>query len=343
VAHDNFITIKNIEMKNDKLIPGAILVCIGAIFLLNNFGYIDFHWVNIIHLWPVFLIMGGVNLVLAGNRSAWATLLKLGVVVLGFGLLLFGHFERYSFWPRAYNFHYNDDNNNDNDDDDDDNDSTSTDKGVVKIEGSSVFNKDYTPDAKLARLEISGGGTTYTLRDTTSQLFKAETKEYYGKYEFNSTKDDSVYVLSLKMKNKKGWHFNSDDDKSNLANIMLNPNPLWDISVETGATKLNFDLTKFKIKNLTLKGGAASFDVKLGNPLATTNVEISTGVSEVNISVPKEAACSIRTNSGLSSNEFAGFDKKDNNVYETAGFDAAKNKIYIHMSGAVSDFKVNRY
>ena len=145
------------------------------------------------------------------------------------------------------------------------------------------------------------------------------------------------------MKNNKGWHFDSEDNKSNLADIKLNSNPVWDINVETGATKLDFDLSKFKIKNLTLKGGAASFDVKLGNPLVSTNVEVSTGVSEVNISVPKEAACSIRTNSGLSSNEFEGFDKKDNSLYETPGFDAAKNKIYIHMSGGVSDFKVNRY
>ncbi|MDN5284091.1 MAG: hypothetical protein JWR38_365 [Mucilaginibacter sp.] len=333
-------------MRNDKLVPGAILVCIGAIFLLNNFGVIDFHWINILHLWPIFLIMGGVNLVLAGNKSGWATLLKLGVVVLGFGVLLFGRFgERYNFWPGEYAFHYNDDDNDKSDDnDDDDSDSTSTDHGVVKIQESNIFNKDYTPDVKLARLNISGGGTEYTLNDTTAQLFKAETKEFFGKYDFSTSKDDSVYVINLSKKHNKGLHFDSDDkNKSNWANIRLNPNPVWDINVETGASKLDFDLSKFKIKNITLKGGAASFDVKLGDPLSTTNVEVSTGVSEVNISVPKGAACSIRTNSGLSSNEFAGFDKKDDNRYETPGFDAAKNKIYIHMTGGVSDFKVNRY
>lgn len=330
-------------MKNDKLVPGAILVCIGAIFLLSNFGVIDFHWRNILHLWPIFLIMGGVNLVLAGNRSAWATVLKLSVVVLGFALLLFGRFnERYNFWPGHYNFHYKDDGNNDSDDDDDDSDSTS--HGVVRLQESNIFNKDYAPDMKLARLNISGGGTEYTLNDTTSQLFKAETKEFFGKYEFNTTKEDSVYVINLSKKHNKGMHFDTDDkDKSNLANIKLNPNPIWDMNIETGASKLDFDLSKFKIRNFILKGGAASFEVKLGNPLTTTNVEVSTGVSEVKISVPTGAACSIRTNSGLSSNNFDGFDKKDDNLYETPGFAAAKTKILIHLTGGVSDFKVNRY
>lgn len=329
-------------MRNDKLIPGAILACIGAILLLNNFDVIDFHWMNILHLWPIFLIMGGVNLVFAGNRSPLATVIKLSVVIACFALLVFGHFgERYNFWPGVYNYHYN--NDNDDDDDNDDSDTTSTDSSTVKPEGNNTFNKDYSADDKLVRVNINGGGTTYTLNDTTSKLFTAETKEFYGRYEFNATKEDSVTVLNLHMKNNKGWHFDSDDNKSNEAIIKLNPNPVYEFNVETGATKLDFDLTKFKVKSVTLKGGAASFNVKLGNPLETTNVEVSTGVSEVNFSIPKGAACSIRTNSGLSSNEFEGFNKKENNLYETAGFDAAKNKIYIHMSGGISDFKVNRY
>jgi hypothetical protein len=59
--------------------------------------------------------------------------------------------------------------------------------------------------------------------------------------------------------------------------------------------------------------------------------------------VPKDAACSIEANTGLSSNKFDGFTKKDDNTYETEGFMLAKNKIIIHISGALADFKVNRY
>ena len=52
-------------MKNDKLIPGLILVLIGAAILLANYGYLHFHWYNIFRLWPIFLVIGGVNLVFA--------------------------------------------------------------------------------------------------------------------------------------------------------------------------------------------------------------------------------------------------------------------------------------
>jgi len=338
-------------MKNDKLIPGLILVLIGLVILLDNFGYIDFRWGNLWHLWPMFLIIAGVNLVFAHNKTPLATMLKVGVVIVGFALLLFGRFGDRMGLPMYYSFHNdNDRDNNDKDDDDndddDDDDTTATAKnGIVQVESNNGFNTPYTADAKIAQLNISGGGTEYLLSDTTNQLFKADTKEHFGKYEFSHRNEGSTYILDFKMKDKKGGHFNwsNGDDKSNSATFKLNPNPVWDITVETGATSLNFDLTKFKIRTLKLSGGAASFDVKLGQPQASTNVEVSTGMASVNINIPQNAACRIKTDSGLSSTDFDGFTKKDDDTYETPGYETAANKINININGGISDFNVHRY
>jgi hypothetical protein len=323
-------------MRNDKLIPGLVLVFIGAAFLLNNFGYIHFHWYNIFHLWPIFLVIAGVNLVFAHNKSPWATILKIAVVVFGLGLLFFGDFgDRFNFWPGRHMYYSNDMNdNNDNDDGD------STDSSNVKSVGNGKFVEPYKADIKIARLNISGGGTSYTLNDTTNQLFSANTHGTLGRYDFSHSQDDSVYVLDFKMRDHHGFNFDSD---KNAAIMRLNPNPEWEIHVETGATKLDFDLSKFKIRELHLHGGAASFNVKLGAPLTLTNVDVQTGVSGVEISIPQNAACSVETDSGLSDNHFEGFNKTRDNNYETPGFATAKNKIHIHISGGLSDFKVRRY
>lgn len=324
-------------MRNNKIVPGVTLILLGAIFLLHNYGYISFHWRNLVFLWPLFIVIGGINLIFAHKRSVGVTILKLAVIITAFGLLVFGNFSNRSmFFPFYY--HYNSDNN------DDSNDDTDTKDKIVKTEGSSEFTQPYTADAKLARLNISGGGTVYDLSDTTNQLFNAVTKEYFGKYDFEQRKDDSIYVLDFKMKDSHGNRINwGDDKKTNSATFKLNVNPEWEINVETGATKLNFDLSKFKIRALKISGGAASFDVKLGQPLATTKVNVSTGVSEVNISIPANAACQIKAESGLSSTSFDGFKRLTYNTYQTAGFSTAKNKIYINMTGGISDFKVKRY
>ncbi len=330
-------------MKNDKLIPGLVLVLIGAAILLANYGYLHFHWWNVFRLWPIFLVIGGVNLVFAHNKSPWATIIKITVVVVGLGLLFFGNFgDRYNFWPGNH-FSWNDDNdddnnNNNNSDDNDDDDDNKTD---VKAIGNGTFNEPYKADIKVARLNISGGGTTYNLSDTTNQLFSATTRDgKNGRYNLSHSMDDSVYVLDFNMKNHHD--FNWDSDK-NRADFRLNTNPEWEIDVETGATSLDFDLSKFKVKELKLHGGAASFKVKLGMPLAMTDVDIATGVSGVEVSIPQNAACSIETDSGLSSNEFPGFNDIGDNRHETPGYASAKNKMHIHISGGLSDFKVNRY
>jgi hypothetical protein len=75
-------------MRNDRLFSGLVLIIIGAIFLLNNFGVIDFHWGNLFRLWPVFLVIGGINLMLANNRTIWATVIKVAVLIIGLGFVL---------------------------------------------------------------------------------------------------------------------------------------------------------------------------------------------------------------------------------------------------------------
>jgi hypothetical protein len=328
-------------MRNDKWITGLVLVLIGAAFLLHNLGYVDIHWYNIIRLWPVFLVIAGVNLVLSSQQAVWAKALKGLVIVVGFGIILFANPGRDRFWkPAYYHFKFDDDKDDGNDNDHDR-------RGIVKIEGNSNFTEAYTPNVRVAKLNISGGGTTYVLKDTTDQLFNAVTKEFIGRYDFKNTKTDSMAVLDFKMREHNSRHgkekFEWKSNQDNSATLKLSAKPVWDIHVNTGASKVDFDLTKFKVKNLEINGGAASFDVKLGEPLTETRVEISTGMSEINISVPKNAACKILTASGLSQNTFTGFNKISGNHYETPGFAAAKNKIYIKMNGAMADFNVSRY
>ncbi|MFI5138479.1 MAG: LiaI-LiaF-like domain-containing protein [Sphingobacteriales bacterium] len=331
-------------MKNDKLIPGLVLVIIGAAILLANYGYLHFHWWNIFRLWPIFLVIGGVNLVFSHNKSPWATIIKVSVLVIGLGLLLFGNFgNRYNFWPGN---HYSW-NNNDKDDDDNnnndmgDNDNGDDDNGAMKAAVNGVFNEPYNANIKVARLNVSGGATVYNLADTTNQLFSATTRDNTNRYTFSQSKDeDSIYVVNFKTKSHNGFNFDSD---KNRADMRLNPNPEWEINVETGASSVDFDLSKFKVKELKLHGGAASFKVRFGMPVTMTDVDISTGVSGVDISIPQNAACSIETDSGLSDNKFDGFTKTSDNNYETPGFSSAKNKMHIHISGGLSDFKVRRY
>lgn len=323
-------------MKRDRLFTGLLLLGIGILFLLDNFQVISFHWQNLFSLWPLLLIFWGVNLVFSHQSSAAATAIKVLVFAILFGLVIYRGTQPTE--SRFFGRHFN--NNtffNDNNDDDDD----KTD--VVKLEGSSTYKEPYTPQIKVASLNLRGGGATYTLQDTTAELFSAATHELSGRFLLNTIAADSGKAINFTMHNSRN-SFNWDTDKGSAATIKLNPNPEWNIDISAGASKLDLDLTKFKIRNLHVKGGAASMNFKLGQPTVNNMmVAISTGVSEVNISVPTGAACHIESKTGLSSKNFDGFEAKGNNQYETPGFAAAPKKIYLNLKGGISDFSVKRY
>lgn len=335
-------------MRNDKLIPGTVLVIIGALFLLDNFGVINFSWFSFIHLWPIILIIAGVNLVFAHNNSNTATAVKISVLILGMGILIFNGLrhnrsEDRNNWKRAFShFDYND-----NDDHDDDNDTTGNDSGSAHTDGknNAHYQQVYSPTTRQAVLNISGGATSYYIKDATNNLFEANTHEFGNHYNLTSSSDADTQTLDFNMNNERhhGIVLNFGDSKSNSADIKLNTNPEWEINVEAGAAKINFDLSNFKVSRLKLDGGAASFNVKMGQPVAETNVEISTGISKVVLSIPQNAACRITTDTGLSSKSLNGFNSTGDDEYETANFDKATNKMYIKLSGGISDFKVNRY
>lgn len=321
-------------MKNDKWVPGLILVLIGSAILLANFGYLHFHPENFLRLWPIFLIIGGVNLVLSHNKTPWATILKIAVVIFGIGLILFGNFgDRYDFWPWEHWSHHS--KNNDDDWDDD-----TTSSGAPKFAVNGIFNQPYSPTIKAAKLNISGGAVGYHLSEATDQLFSAQTGEDTNHYLFATSTSDSVQVLDFKMKNRSGIHFDSD---KNDINFKLNINPVWEINVESGASSLDFDLSKFKVQSLTIQGGVAGYKVKMGAPLALTNVDIQTGVAGVHILIPRDAACSIETDSGLSGNDYEDVPQVSDDHYETKGYEAAKTKFHFHISGGLSGFHVQRY
>jgi len=317
-------------MRNNKLIPGIVLLLLGTVFLLRNYGYVDIHWSNIFHLWPIFIVIAGVNMIFANNKSPWAMGIKLAVIIGGFGLLFFGDFgNKFGFWPKG-NYEF------DIDDDSDEN-------GVVKRESTRFFEEPYNDSTKTARLNIHGGATSYKLSDTTTQLFSAETREFYGMYEFIPSKIDSSYVLDFRMKDNRFKNLNFGNNKSNRAIFKLNVKPEWELDINAGATDLDFDLTKFKIRTVHIDGGAASFKVKFGQPLDVTTVKVNTGASDVEIRIPLDAAASIDAHTGLSSDDFEGFVKIRDHRYETPGYANATNKFNIKINGGVSDFNVKRY
>jgi hypothetical protein len=67
-----------------------ILIFIGCVFLLQNTGYLPPNfWMSLWRLWPVVLVLAGLELLLA-QRVPWLVLMGLAVIVLVVGAIAMG-------------------------------------------------------------------------------------------------------------------------------------------------------------------------------------------------------------------------------------------------------------
>jgi hypothetical protein len=223
--------------------------------------------------------------------------------------------------------------------DNDDNDNDMPAGTVVQPAGGGVYSLDNNAAIKTAQLNLRAGAIELNLSDATGKLFNAVVQDSTRKFELSQQTNGDAEVVNFISKE----HSHKFHDDSARAELRLNAALQWDIKAKLGATQCDFDLSKFKINKLDLTCAAAELNVKLAPVLADTYVQIEASVGDITIRIPQDAACEVHLESALASNDFAGFQKKDDNHYETQDFASAKNKIHIKANCSLSSFTIQRY
>ncbi|RZK42418.1 MAG: hypothetical protein EOO90_07330 [Pedobacter sp.] len=319
-------------MKLDRIIWGVLLLFIGGVLLLDNFNVIEFYWQNVWNFWPVFLIILGINILFNRNNSQTGNIISLGILIITLSFLFVKgqeQPERGVWWDRN---HLNIDIDGEK----------WNDRGSYnKTSWSQPFTAE---DAqKKAILNITGGASTYNLKEETDSFIVAnvsERKRGLG-YILEKESTDSVNTLNFKIKGKtNGIKLGKNGTKIDFG---LNVQPVWDMNVVMGAGKVDFDLKNYKVRRFNIDGGAADIDVKFGDLLAITDVNVKVGMADIKIEVPEGVGCRVITRTGFSSKDFDGFTKLKDGTYESPNYEGSAKKIFINLDGGFSNFEVKRY
>lgn len=317
-------------MNKEKITWGVILMGAGLVLLLNNMGVINFHWSSVFRLWPVILIVVGLNMLMP--RTGTGSVLTLVVTVAAVVFLIYAGStgSRYQWWGGNQSEYraseWGGSRSTWSDDD-----------------GKSVMSSDYNPLIQSAQLSIKGGAVEYDIDDpTTDHLVWAESNQAEGNQNMHFLQvrenDDSTANVSFHMREGK-WDMKSVKHE---AKIKLHPFPVWSINLNMGAGSADFDLRKYKVSALEVNCGAAAVKVKLGPPVGHSQVSVESGAASIKLEVPRFAACRIVVNSALSSRNFRGFDKQADGSFATPGYAEADSKYTIRLSGGMSSFSVER-
>ncbi len=314
-------------MSYRKLFWGILLVIIGILFILKNMGVVAFDWWTIANLWPLVLILWGISLIPA--RDYIKMILSLIAIVITFAIV-----SKYSddnkpivHWDKDSDWEFNFD---DNDSD------TAWDDSNTQI-----LYQPYDSSMQYATLKFQAAVGNFKLSDSllTNELVLFRKKGNIGNYSLTSSGEDGRQVVDLNIEDSKVKVKN----RGNLVNLYLNRAPVWDLDFEMGAANIEFDLSPFKTENIDIEGGASSINLKLGNLVPRSEVNIDAGAASIDLSVPKDAGVEVKTETVLTSRNLEGFNKVSKGHYKTENFNTAKTTILINVNAGVSSVNITRY
>lgn len=297
-----------------------MLIFIGSVFLLQNTGYLPPNaWQNLWRLWPVILVLAGIELLLA-NRAPWPVMALLGVLVLVGGTIALG----LSMGPSAA--------------------ANAVDRSTATALGGA------TQAAVILRFgagELNMGPLVAPGPDQLAVMDYSGPAELVPEPRYSPTVGGIgrlEYQLSTRSPGPGFIPFLGGRSDALHMDVNLNPNvPIASLNVQMGATDAHLDLSNLKVASTDISLGAASAWLRLPEAAGVTTAHISGGAATITIEVPQGVAAQIRHSGGLETVDIDQdrFPLVGDGVYRSPGYDAATNKVDLTIETGLTTIEVN--
>jgi len=287
-------------MKKTFKVTPIILITLGVIFLLNNFGLLPWDiWNNLWKFWPVILILIGIE-VLIGYSISIRTLFIL--VILIFLIPLFIAVNPFTKNPLA------------------------TDDLTLAESSGNLTRAKIIIDLPATNINLKAQeNTSFNIFEGKISYSKAAEKPKITKEEnFNR----AIFTINQNTQ-KTALPFISS--LKNNVDIKLTKQIPLEIIFKTGASQGTIDLNNLRVDYLEIDSKASSLKLIFGNQYSCRAV-LKTGASSIEVVVPKEIAAKIKVDSKIKNLSIDSRFKKEGSEYKTTDFDKAFTKLEIEIS-----------
>lgn len=286
-----------------------VLIAIGVVALLANVGAVPFSPLALLALWPLLLVIAGIDLLLS-HRAPLAAL-ALDVAALGAGLALL---VTQPSLPTVLPF---------------------VNIGSRDCPAGAARSSVSVPreGAQRLSLRLTGGAATYRVLDAASALVEARSdlEQLYPRITRSGDAADVAIIQCW-----SGPFTTGRDVEVRLASGI--PTSL---DLTGGAGSFELDLRDVRITDLRLTNGASSTKLQLARPSGEVVVRITGGASSTEIELGG-AEARVETTGGLTSlsSPSTVTSGVGRNVYETPGYASAPDRYTITVTGGVSSVTV---
>lgn len=288
-------------MKNQKKTSFAplILVALGIIFLLNNFGLLPWNiWLSLWRFWPVLLILIGLE-IFFGRSASWKTFAILFLLIFIIPILLFLN----PFGGNPF----------------------TTSKIQIDEELAANVKAKVTIDLPAVNLKVS------SLATDSSKLVQ-------GTLDYSSTaptpliaknSDQNTFFFNISQPSSQQIPLLGsfrNEIKLSLSNLIS-----FDLALKTAAANMNFDLSGLNVENIQIESTAGNLYLKFPSH-GETKTTIKAGASSVTLEIPNNLSTKIKITGGPKNISFPKerFEQKGE-FYQSKDFDKAKTKTEIEI------------
>jgi hypothetical protein len=300
------------------VVAPLVLIFIGVVFLLQNTGYLPPNvWVNLWRLWPLLLVLAGIELLLA-NRLPWLILACLAVVVLVVGAV-------------AVNANM---------------------ARPVTATTATQLDTDLGPASEVAATVRFGAGQLVVGPLTQPRGTQVASMSYTGPPEL-APQANYVAVpgglgrLDYQVSGRPGpgfIPFVGNRTGSPRMELNLSPEvPITSLNVQTGAAEAHLDLSSLRVSSVEMSVGAATASARLPEKAGLTTMHVSGGASTITLEIPQGVAARIQHQGGLSTLNVDQnrFPLVGEGLYRSSDYDTAPNKVDITLETGVTTIQVN--
>lgn len=208
----------------------------------------------------------------------------------------------------------------------------------------SVFPINVSKDLSAEKAEVflnAGAAEIMIYGIDTGELIGGSFKTNLMTASVNSKIENNIQNVDIGVRDGRKW-INAVNFKNEL-NVGIDKNTNLILNINSGASNNNIDLTNIKAESVILHTGASNVNLKIGDVLDISNVNIEAGASSINLNLPETAGVRLFIESGLSSQELPNLTSIDKNTYQSLNYESSSKKINISVKMGMASLYVNWY
>lgn len=292
-------------MKSNGQVGGLLLILIGAFWLLTNYGVINWSIFNVIfHLWPLILIVIGINIIFKSKSLIRYITWGLFFIII----ILFGFYNQYNF---------------------------ESDLVLGSNSDVSIENRSETTSGKL---DLKIGGGNIDIRSTKDKLIKARIPKSRIQKKVKFSNDNTKADIDIEQQSE---HISFGSKKDYDYDLELNESLLWNLDIDTGAVNGTMDFTNLKVEKLDIDMGVSNLNLLFGDKQEKTKVDIDGGIANLEITIPENLGVRIEIDGGLKNTNINKLGwRKTGGQYISPNYDEAKKKLEIDVDTGIGKLDV---